>query len=99
MFFAEGSAEYTIWEEAMVETEKLYLKLLETSSPQAARTVLPNSCKTELIVYANLLEWLHIFRLRTSPAAEPSMRELTIPLLERFQALFPSIFADFQLQN
>lgn len=99
MFFEEESAEYKIWQQAMVETEKLYLKLLETSSPQAARTVLPNSCKTELIVYANLLEWLHIFRLRTSPAAEPSMRELTIPLLERFQALFPSVFADFQIES
>lgn len=99
MFFEEGSDEYKVWEEAMVETEKLYLKLLETSSPQAARTVLPNSCKTELIVYANLLEWLHIFRLRTSPAAEPSMRELTIPLLERFQTLFPAVFADFQVES
>ena len=99
MFFEEGSAEYKIWEEAMVYTEKLYLKLLETSSPQAARTVLPNSCKTELIVYANLLEWFHIFKLRTSPAAEPSMRELTIPLLARFQELFPSVFADFKIES
>ena len=99
MFFAEDSEEYKVWEKAMVDTEKLYLKLLETSSPQAARTVLPNSCKTELIVYANLLEWYHIFKLRTSPAAEPSMRELTIPLLERFQALFPNVFADFQIES
>jgi len=61
-------------------TEALYIKLLETSTPQAARTVLPNSCKTEIIVYCNLAEWKHIFRLRTSSAAEPSMREVMIPL-------------------
>ena len=93
MFFAEDSPEFALWQKAMAETEALYLKLLETSSPQAARTVLPNSCKTEIIVYANLLEWLHIFKLRTSPAAEPSMRELMIPLAAEFKKLYPSAFA------
>lgn len=92
LFYEEGSAEYRLWEQAMAETEKLYLKLLETSSPQAARTVLPNSCKTEIIVYANLMEWLHIFRLRTTPAAEPSMREVMIPLAKAFAKRWPSIF-------
>jgi len=93
MFFAEGSPEYTLWSQAMQETEALYLKLLETSSPQAARTVLPNSCKTEIIVFANLAEWRHIFRLRTSTAAEPSMREIMIPLLAEFKTMFPVVFA------
>lgn len=93
MFFAEGSPEYDLWRQAMEQSERLYLKLLETSSPQAARTVLPNSCKTEIIVYANLLEWRHIFKLRTSTAAEPSMREIMIPLLAEFQRLFPAVFA------
>jgi thymidylate synthase (FAD) len=92
MFFKEGSEEYKLWEKAMQDTEKIYLKLLETSSPQAARTVLPNSCKTELITFANLLEWLHIFKLRTSKGAEPSMREVTIPLLKKFQEIYPTIF-------
>ena len=93
LFFLEGSPEYALWEKAMIETEQLYLKLLETSTPQAARTVLPNSCKTELIVYANLKEWRHIFSLRTTKAAEPSMREVMIPLQEDFQQRFPSIFS------
>jgi len=96
MFFKEGSDEYTLWEQAMLETEKIYLKLLETSSPQAARTVLPNSCKTELITFANLLEWLHIFKLRTSKGAEPSMREVMIPLLKKFQEKYPTIFNGIQ---
>ncbi|MFZ5774710.1 MAG: FAD-dependent thymidylate synthase [Thermodesulfobacteriota bacterium] len=94
MFFAEGSAEYTLWEQAMIETERLYLKLLETASPQAARTVLPNSCKTEIIVFANLLEWLHIFRLRTPKNAEPSMREIMIPLLHEFARRYPDLFGE-----
>ena len=94
MFYKEGSPEYGLWHQAMTETEQLYLKLLETSTPQAARTVLPNSCKTELIVYANLQEWRHIFRLRTTKAAEPSMREVMIPLHQELQARFPELALD-----
>jgi len=89
MFFKEHSAEYMLWREAMEVTEAHYLKLLETSSPQAARTVLPNSCKTEIIVYCNLVEWQHIFSLRTSQAAEPSMREIMIPLAKEMAENFP----------
>ncbi|WP_136795855.1 FAD-dependent thymidylate synthase [Desulfosediminicola ganghwensis] len=89
MFYEDGSPEYQLWKEAMEETEKLYLKLLENSTPQAARTVLPNSCKTEIITYCNLEEWKHIFSLRTSPAAEPSMREIMIPLEEEMRKRFP----------
>jgi thymidylate synthase (FAD) len=88
VFFEEDSGEYQLWQEAMQETEKLYLKLLETSTPQAARTVLPNSCKTEIITYCNLEEWRHIFMLRTSPAAEPSMREIMIPLEQEMKKRF-----------
>ncbi len=91
MFYKEGSKEYEVWKEAMELTEEKYLKLLETSSPQAARTVLPNSCKTEIIVYCNLVEWQHIFKLRTSQAAEPSMREIIVPLAEEFSRRYPMI--------
>jgi thymidylate synthase (FAD) len=91
MFYAEDTEEYRLWVQAMEETEKIYLKLLETSTPQAARTVLPNSCKTEIIVYCNLEEWQHIFKLRTSKAAEPSMREIMIPLAMELKKRYPAM--------
>jgi thymidylate synthase (FAD) len=91
MFFDEDTEEYSLWLRAMADTEKIYLKLLETSTPQAARTVLPNSCKTEIIVYCNLEEWRHIFKLRTSKAAEPSMREIMIPLAMELKKRYPAI--------
>ncbi|PID76767.1 MAG: FAD-dependent thymidylate synthase [Deltaproteobacteria bacterium] len=84
VFFREGSEEYRIWLAAMQEAEARYLKLLETSSPQAARTVLPNSCKTEIIVYCSLEEWRHIIRLRTPKNADPSMREIMLGAAEEF---------------
>ena len=89
--------EYNIWERACNWTEQEYLTLLKTKSPQAARTVLPNSCKTEIIVYCNLREWEHIFNRRTSPAAEPSMHEIMNPLLTEFQLRFPGMFDDLKL--
>jgi len=91
MFYQEGTPEYDLWVKAMNETEAIYLKLLETSTPQAARTVLPNSCKTEIIVYCNLEEWRHIFKLRTSKAAEPSMREIMIPLAAEIRKRYPAM--------
>ncbi|GBE12964.1 thymidylate synthase ThyX [bacterium BMS3Abin13] len=93
LFFAGDSPEYARWKKAMEDSERTYLQLLATSSPQAARTVLPNSCKTEIIVYANLAEWRHIFNLRTTKAAEPSMREVMIPLQADFRERFAEIFS------
>ncbi len=91
-FYAEDTPEFALWREAMDEAEKRYLKLLETSSPQAARTVLPNSCKTEIMVHATLDEWRHILRLRASKAADPSMRELMLLLLPECLSRFPDVF-------
>lgn len=91
MFFKKESEEYRLWKEAMELTEAKYLKLLASSTPQAARTVLPNSCKTEIIVYCNLQEWQHIFALRTVQSAEPSMREIMIPLQQKMKLSFPVI--------
>ncbi len=91
-FFEEGSKEYQLWERAMKDTEAAYLELLKTTSPQAARTVLPNSCKTEIMVHATLEEWQHIFRLRASKAADPSMRQIMLMMLPEFVKRFPSVF-------
>jgi len=93
VFFAEDSDEFDVWKQSMEAMEAQYFRLLATSSPQAARTVLPNSCKTEIIVYANLLEWRHILTLRTSPAAEPSMREVMIPLAQELHHRYPDFFS------
>ncbi|MCL2790062.1 MAG: FAD-dependent thymidylate synthase [Desulfobulbus sp.] len=92
VFFEAESEEFSLWKQSMAAMEAQYLRLLQTSSPQAARTVLPNSCKTEIIVYTNLLEWKHILSLRTSPAAEPSMREVMIPLAQELGRRYPAVF-------
>lgn len=83
------------WEMAMMDCESAYIKAIEDGvTPQIARSVLPNSLKTEIVVTANLREWRHIFKMRTSKAAHPQMRELMIPLLIEFRRLLPEIFDD-----
>lgn len=83
------------WVTACYVAEDLYLGLVRNgSTPQEARSVLPNSLKTEVIMTANLREWRHFFWLRTAAAAHPQMRELTIPLLGKMQNALPVVFED-----
>lgn len=82
-----------IWTSAIRDAEEAYIKLRKAHCPaQLARSVLPNSLKTEIVVTMNLREWYHFFTLRTAAAAHPQMQELTIPLLRRFQEWFPMIY-------
>ena len=91
----EGTKEYELWLEAMKNAEKSYMAMIENGSkPENARGVLPIDIKTEIVITANIREWKHIFGLRTSKAAHPSMRELMIPLLKDFQASIPVLFDD-----
>lgn len=82
-----------IWLEDMSRSEESYLMLLSLGwKPEQARSVLPNSLKTEIVVTANFREWRLIFKQRTSEKAHPQMRELMIPLLEEVRSKIPVIF-------
>jgi thymidylate synthase (FAD) len=92
---AEDKEKFEIWGKAMKSAEKTYLELIRLgASPQEARSVLPNSLKTEIVMTMNLREWRHFFKLRTSNAAHPQMREIARPLLDEFKKQMPVIFDD-----
>lgn len=83
-----------IWLNACVQCADNYTKLVENGeAPEMARSVLLLSLKTEVVFTANLREWLHIFDLRTDPAAHPQMRKVMIELQDQFKELYPEIFA------
>lgn len=83
------------WYHSMATCEQTYNSLLKAGwKPEQARSVLPNSTKTEINVKFNLRAWRHFFKLRTASAAHPQMRELTIPLLEVFKQRIPLLFDD-----
>lgn len=86
---------YKVWTEAMENAEKSYFKLLELgATPQEARSVLPNSLKTEIVVTMNLRSWRNFFRLRCDPHAHPQMREVAGIALEVFKERLPIFFSD-----
>lgn len=79
---------YKEWFDQCMSAEKSYFRLTEMgATPQEARTVLPNSLKTELIVTATESEWQHIVNLRylgTTGAPHPQIKEamtFAIPFL------------------
>ena len=100
LFWNEKSKEFKFWESSCLVAERTYLELLKLgATPLEARSVLPNSLKTEVVMTANLREWRHFFRLRTAKAAHPQMRELTIPLLREFKEKIPVVFEDILVED
>lgn len=93
----DDRAKYQVWQEAMEAAEQAYFKLLKLGAdPQEARSVLPNSLKTEIVVTMNLREWRHFFRLRTSRHAHPQMQEVAKMIYEVMLDKLPVFFQDIE---
>lgn len=99
-FFEEGTQNYNEWVYAMGIAEQSYLQMLKDgATPQEARSVLPNSTKTEITITANYREWRNFFKLRTAKAAHPQMQEVTRPLLKELKEKLPIIFDDIEVEE
>ena len=99
-FWADGSEEYAVWKQAMEEIEKTYVKLISLGAkPEEARSILPNSLKTEIVCTMNLREWRHFFRLRTAERAHPQIREISVALLDELKKRIPVIFDDINTSD
>lgn len=86
---------YWLWRHAMQNAEKTYIQMLDDGwSPQQARSVLPNSLKTEINICGNVREWRHFFTLRCSNKAHPQMSELARDMLAGFRRAIPVLFDD-----
>ena len=97
-FFLRNNAKaYGYWQQSCATAEKSYLEMLQNCcTPQEARSVLPNSLKTEIVVSYNLREWRHFFKLRCDNAAHPQMRQVAIPLLLFFKQKLPALFDNIE---
>jgi len=83
------------WYSAMEHAEKAYLEMIELgATPQIARSVLPNSLKTEIIITSNIRQWREILRQRTAKAAHPQMRQVMHTLAQIFDIMLPELFYD-----
>ena len=92
-FWDRDSDEFKEWKTAMKMCERAYLSLINMGAKaQEARSVLPNSLKTDIVVTANMREWRHIFKLRCSKASHPQMRQSMLPILAEFHGRIPVLF-------
>ncbi len=99
-FWSDDSEEYAVWKQAMAEIEKTYVKLISLGAkPEEARSILPNSLKTEIVCTMNLREWRHFFRLRTAERAHPQIREISVALLDELKKRIPVIFDDINTSD
>lgn len=89
--------EYEQWLKCMWNIELCYFAMLEHgATPEQARSILPNSLKTEIVMTMNLREWRHFFKLRCAKAAHPQMREVANMILKEFKNAIPIIFDDIE---
>lgn len=97
---AKGFKAYNAWNEACKAAEAYYMQLLQSGqSAQQARSVLPNSLKTEIVMTCNLREWRHFFTLRCSSAAHPQMQDIARKMLKGFQLVIPVLFDDIVYEH
>lgn len=88
------------WELTMYDLEMRYNELLNKGwTPQQARSILPNSLKTEIIFTMNLRELRLMLKLRTSKAAHPQIRDIAIKTLELLKNKLPVVFDDINYKE
>lgn len=98
----EGSFEYIVWQKQCEAAERAYFKLLDSGiTPETARSVLPTSLKTSIVMTANIREWRHFLKLRAvgiTGKPHPDIKVLADDLLEQFKSKIPILFDDISGQ-
>lgn len=95
--------EYEAWKKMCKASEDLYMAFQQYDvKPEEARSILPNSLKTEIWMTCNLREWRHVLKLRaagTTGSPHPQMVEIMVPVLEYFKQYLPDVFFDISIQE
>jgi thymidylate synthase (FAD) len=77
----------------MDDASTLYAELVKTGvSEEDARFVLPNACKTNIVITMNARSWLHFFKLRLDKHAQWEIREMAQAILDKLKMIAPIIF-------
>lgn len=94
------ATDWDVWEFDMKRAEQTYLRLLDMGwTPQQARSVLPNSLKTEIVVTMNIRNWRHFFQMRYFGVAgtpHPQMVEVAKMAFDLLYSHYPAFFEDLK---
>ena len=97
-YWNDDDENYLLWRQTMAVIEQVYLTMRKNGArPEQARAILPNSLKTEIFMTANLREWRHFLKLRTSKRAHPQMRQIALKIFEILNSNLPVIFSDIEV--
>lgn len=91
------STDYNIWWMTCKNAEEAYMTMISNGvKPEIARSVLPLSTATEIIMTANIREWRNVLKLRSSHnmRAHPQMRSIIDRLLAELKSKIPVLFDD-----
>ena len=92
-----NSTDYNIWWMSCKNAEEAYMVMISNGvKPEIARSVLPLSTATEIIMTANIREWRNVLKLRSSHnmRAHPQMRLICDRLLSELKSKIPVLFDD-----
>lgn len=96
----EDYAKVVVWKNAMKMAELCYMHLIDMGcSPEQARTVLPNSLKTEVVATMNIRQWRHFFRQRflgVTGKPHPQMFEIAKLAFQELYKALPLCFEDIR---
>ena len=96
-FWSDSDENFKLWKATMTQLEKTYLAMRASGArPEEARSILPNSLKTEIFVTMNLRELRHFLKLRTAAAAHPQMREVALKIYQILVEKLPAVFDDIK---
>ncbi len=94
-FWSADDENFQLWSATMAAIEKNYLAMRANGAkPEEARSILPNSLKTEIFVTMNLRELRHFLKLRTAAAAHPQMRQVALMIYNLLVEKLPALFDD-----
>ncbi|MDR0787176.1 MAG: FAD-dependent thymidylate synthase [Gemmatimonadota bacterium] len=111
----EGTKAFEVWERACGEALTAYREILvdmtarigddgsatmrKKRARQAARSVLPNSAETKIVVTGNARAWRHFVEMRGSGSADVEIRRLAVEVLRVLGKEAPGIFGDLAIRK
>lgn len=92
----QGKAQRVCWVKAMQFAENEYMAMRTAGAvPEVARSVLPNSLKTEIVTTFNFREWSWFLQLRMGHRAHPQIRQIAYMSWLLLKNEAPSVFNRF----
>ncbi len=101
LFWEEDSPQFELWVDTMKMIEETYFKMINDlrATPEEARSILPNSLKTEIYVTMNLREWRHFLKCRMNKRAHPQIRQIALMVYRILVEKLPVVFEDIEIDN